>query len=110
MGGSTAAVAFKAYQAVVGGSVRGLFLTLAETFAVVQFIQASAGVCDTSLDVLNQWKHVGRQDVPVWFGRFLKSCRNMHIPAAGFFYIDRGLVLTTLSVMTDAASSLILAN
>ena len=47
-------MAFKAYQAVVGGSVRGLFLTLAETFAVVQFIQASAGVCDTSLDVLNQ--------------------------------------------------------
>ena len=44
IGGSTA-VAFNAYQAVVRGSVRGLFLTLAETFGLVQFIQSSARVC-----------------------------------------------------------------
>ena len=104
------AITFNTYQAVVGGSVRSLLLALAVTFGHVQFIQATAQVYDKSTDVLRSWRHVGRRDVPVWFPRFLKSCKNVYVPVGRFFHIDRGLVLTVLSIITNASSSLILAH
>ena len=104
------AVTFNAYQAVMEGSIRALLLALAITFGHVQFIEATAKVYDTSNDVLKKWRNVGRKNVPVWFPRFLRSCRNVYVPVGTFFYIDRALVLTVLSIITDASSSLILAN
>ena len=103
------AVTFNAYQAVMEGSFRGLVLALAITFGYVQYIEATARVYDTSTEVLRKWREMSRSDVPVWFPRFLRSCRNVYVPIGTFFYTDRGLVLTALSIITDASSSLILA-
>ena len=86
--GAKFAVTFNTYQAVVGDSVRALLLALTLTFGLVQFIHATALVFDTSADVLNGWRKVARRDVPVWFPRFLRSCREVYIPAGSFFYID----------------------
>ena len=98
------------YQAVVGGSVRSLLLALTVFFGHMQFLEATARVHHTSADVLLEWRRVHRRKLPLWFPRFLRSCRHVSIPVGSFFYIDRGLVLTILSIVTNASASLILAN
>ena len=104
------AVVFNTYKAVILGSVRALLLALTVCMGHIQFIEATAQVYDTSSDVLKKWRHVRRRDVPLWFPRFLKSCRIVYVPVGSFFYIDRGLVLTVLSIMLNAATTLILGN
>ena len=97
------------YQAVVTGSLRSLVLALAVFYGHIQFVERTAQVHDMSANVLLRWRRVGKGHVPLWFPRFLKSCKNVSVPVGNFFYIDRGLVLTILSVVTDSSASLILA-
>ena len=104
------AVVFNTYKAVILGSVRALLLALTVCMGHIQFIEATAQVYDTSSDVLRNWRHVRRRDVPPWFPRYLRSCRIVYVPVGSFFYIDRGLVLTVLSIITNGATSLILGN
>ena len=107
---SVFAVVYNTYQAVTGDSVRALLVALAVIFGHMQFIDATAQVYDSSADVLNRWRCVDRGDVPLWFPRYLRPCRKVYVPVGSFFYIDRGLVLTVLSIINNASSSLILAN
>ena len=104
------AVVFYTYVAVIRNNVRALIVALAVCFGHIQFIEATAKVHETSSDVLRRWRHVRRRDVPPWFPRYLKSCRIVYVPVGSFFYIDRGLVLTVLSIITNGATSLILGN
>ena len=103
-------VSFYTYVAVVRGGLQPLLIALAVSFGHVQLIELTAKVYETSSDVLRSWRQVSPRDVPLWFPRFLKSCRIVYVPVGSFFYIDRGLVLTVLSMMTNGAMTLILGN
>ena len=103
-------VSFYTYVAVIRGSVQPLLVALATSFGHTQLIKSTAQVYETSSDVLRRWRQVHRRDVPLWFPRYLKSCRIVYVPIGSFFYMDRGLVLTVLSMMTNGATTLILGN
>ena len=104
----TFCVVLNAYQAVDGGSIRSLVIALGIAFGYVQFVEVTAEVYHASVDVLEAWRRVGRRDVPEWFPAYLRSCRFLYIPVGSFFYVDRGLVLTVLSVMLNTSASLII--
>ena len=101
-------VVLNMYQAVVGVSIRSLVVALVVGYGFVQLLEATAEVHQTSSDVLEEWRKVSRRDVPVWFPRFLKSCPCLSIPVGSFFYVDRGLILTFLSITLNNSASLIL--
>ena len=102
------AVVLNMYLAVVGRSVRSLVLGLAQVYSIVQLLEDTAEVYHTSSDVLHQWRGVNTRDLPQWFPQFWKSCRFLCIPVGRFFFVDRGLVLTYLSITLDNSASLIL--
>ena len=109
----TAAIFFivlNTYQAVVGRSVRALVLASAVAYELTKFVEASAQVYHVSTDVLDEWRRVNRSQVPLWFNRFLRSCKFLCVPVGSFFYVDRGLVLTIMSIILDNAANLILAD
>ena len=101
-------VVLNTYVAVVGGSVHALVLAVGMAYGFVQLLEATAEVYHTSSDVLHEWRRVNRRDLPLWFPRFQKSCRLLYVPIGRFFYVDRGLVLTVLSIMLNNSASLIL--
>ena len=103
-------VVLNMFQAVVGGNLRSLVIALLVALGLVQFLEATAEVYHTSMDVLKEWRRVSKREVPVWFPRFLKSCRHLCVPVGSFFYVDRGLVLTVLSIMLNTSASLIITH
>lgn len=103
-------VVLNMYQAVVGGSVRSLVIAIGVALGFIQFLEATAEVHHTSTDLLEEWKRVSRRKVPLWFPRSLKSCRHLHVPVGSFFYVDRGLVLTVLSIMLNTSASVIITH
>ena len=103
-------VVLKTYQSVVAGNVRSLVLALGVALGFIQFQLATAQVYHTSSDVLEKWKRISSKEVPIWFPRFVRSCRHLCVPVGSFFYVDRGLVLTVLSIMLNASASLIIAH
>ena len=103
-------VVYNTYKAVIGGSSRSLILAAAVCLAHIQMIEATAKVYDTSGKVLTKWRFLHRREVPLWFPRFLKSCKNMCVPVGTFFHVDKRLVLTYMSIVMNASASLIVAN
>ena len=106
---ATLGVVIHTYQAVVTGSLRSLIISLVVFYGHILYLNVSAEVHDASANALLQWRRVGKGHVPLWFPRFLKSCKNVSVPMGNFFYIDRGLVLTYMSVVAHNSASLILA-
>ena len=94
------------YQAVKFRSLRALILAVASGVGRCWYLKHSAMVYETSRDVLIKWKQ-GKSQGP-WFRRFLKSCRVVSIPVGTFFYVDRRLILTTISIILNTCASLIL--
>ena len=68
-----------------------------------------------SVALLTQWKSLfgGSRNGVIgkgpWFRRYLRSCRPVDVPVGSFFYVDKGLILTSLSIVTNNAASLVLA-
>lgn len=97
------------YLAVVMKSGRSLILGLVIAFSLSKLLQETALVFAKSSEVLNEWRRLDRRLMPLWFGKFLRSCRPANVPVGSFFYVDGGLFLTVLSIITNASASLILA-
>ena len=102
-------VVLNTYQAVVGGNVRALVLASGVAYGFIQFVKSAAQVYHESTDVLQEWRCINRSELPLWSHRFLKSCNFLCVPVGRFFYVDRGLVLTVLSIILDNSANLILA-
>ena len=96
------------YQAVLLGSMRAFVLALVVGLGLTQFLEVMAGVYHTSSEALREWKRADRRNVPAWFPKFLKSCKFLCIPVGSFFYVDKILVLTVLSIILNTSASLIL--
>ena len=96
------------YQAVVLGSMRAFVLALVLALGLTQFLEVNAEVYHTSSEALRKWQCIDRRNVPLSFAKFLKSCKFLGIPVGSFFYVDRGLVLTVLSIMLNTSATLIL--
>ena len=97
------------YQAVVFGSYRAMVLVLTVGAGFCFVMALLARVFEASRDMLGSWEREAH-NIPRWGRIFLKSCRPVRLPFGGFFYVDRGLALTALSIVIENSASLILAH
>ena len=95
------------YRAAVMGNYRAMVLVFAVGAIFAWLLQQLAGVYEEWKLVLHSWRKVRR--VRKWGRMFLKSCRPVGIPVGSFFYVDRGFMLTVLSIVVYNSASLILA-
>ena len=100
------------YQAVAFDRWQSLLLALAGGSCIRYFLGQAAQVHEQSLAVLREWTRkcgVRRNiDEAQWFRRFLRSFRTVNVPVGGLFFVDRGLMLTSLSIITNTSASLVL--
>ena len=97
------------YMAVQFHSVPALILAVGHVAAYCWGMGEFAAVHETCVSSMEAWsrsKHVERN---IWFRKFLRSCKPVRIPLSSFFYIDRGFVLTVMSIMIDSTANLIIA-
>ena len=97
------------YQAVILENYRALVLAFAVGTGFCWTIKQLAKVNEASVGVLYSWERKIHK-LPRDGRMFLKSCRPVSIPIGGFFHVDRGLILTVLSVVIDTSVSLIVAH
>ena len=106
---ATLSISCSLYIAVALRSGRSLILALAIAFAFSRHLRETSRVYEASTQLIQEWRRVPRGQNPPWFGRFLKSCKPMGVPVGTFFYVDRGLCMTSLYMVANTASTLILA-
>ena len=66
-----------------------------------------ASVHDYSKDVLFQWRQCRRERAWIW--RFLRSTPPVSISLGSYFIADKGLVLTSLSIVAENSVSLLVS-
>ncbi|CAG7822645.1 unnamed protein product, partial [Allacma fusca] len=64
-------------------------------------------VSEISSEILQSWN--GMDGGAVWFKKYLKSLQPIRVYIGSFFYADRGIKLTILSILLDQTSSLLLS-
>ena len=100
------------YQAVAFERWQSLALALAGGSCIRYFLGQAAQVHEQSLALLGDWTRkcgVRRNnDEAQGFRRFLRSCRTVNVPVGSLFHVDRGLILTSLSIITNTSASLVL--
>ena len=96
-------------------SYRGISLKVRQSlFFAVTFLLGHvwshsymADMNEMSLEMLR--KQRGRLgNVPLWFRRFLSSCRPFNVQIGNFFFVDRGLIITIVSTIIDNTVTLLL--
>ena len=95
------------YQAVAIRNYRAIILVFAVAAVLSWILQQLAGVYEEWKMALHSWQTVPQ--VPKWGRIFLRSCRPIGIPVGSFFYVDRGFMLTVLSIVINNSATLILA-
>ena len=100
------------YQAVAFDHWQSAALALAGGSCIRYFFRLAARVHEQSLALLGEWtrKFYVRRDAneAQWFRRFMRSCRAVSVPVGNLFYVDKGLILTSLSVITNVSATLVL--
>ena len=102
-------VILNVYQAVIVRSYRALVLAFTVGTGFCWTLKQLAGVYEASRDVLFSAQR-RTQDIQKWGRKFLRSCRPINIPVGSFFYVDRPLILTVLSIVINSSASLILTH
>ena len=96
-------------------SYRGIALKVRQSLVfAVTFLCAhiwlhsyAADMNEMSLKMLRmQQGHIG--NVPLWFRKFLSSCRPFNVRIGNFFFVDRGLIITVMSTIIDNTVTLLL--
>ena len=95
------------FQAVVFRNYRAIVLVFAVAAVLSWILQQLAGVYKEWKRVLDSWQKMQR--IPKWEKMFLRSCRPVGVPVGTFFYVDRGFMLTVLSIVLNNSATLILA-
>ena len=95
------------YLAVVGRNIRAFVLAFTVGTGFCWTLKQLAGVYEASMNVLGSWER-RREFVHKLGQKFLKSCRPISIPVGSFFFVDRQLILTVLSIIINSAATLIL--
>ena len=104
---TVASVVLNFYQAVVLSSLRSLVLAVTIAIAYCWLYRHAARVHDSAEElILVAKERLGTRKG--LFAKILKSSRPVSVPLGKFFHIDKGLVLTTLSIMVSYSASLIL--
>ncbi|CAG7821480.1 unnamed protein product [Allacma fusca] len=62
---------------------------------------------EISSEIIQSWK--GMDGGAMWFKKYLKSLQPIRVYIGSFFYADRGIKLTILSILLDQTSSLLLS-
>ena len=57
-------------------------------------------------EMLFAWKPMGKDP---WFGRFLKSCKQLRVGIAGLYYVDKQMSLTLASIILDRIVNMLIA-
>ena len=102
-------VVLNLYMAVEFHAVRPLILAVGCAGAFCWGYGVFSSVHETSKSIMEAWSRSEHVQRSIWFRKFLRSCKPIRIPVGSLFYIDRGLVLTVMSIMVQSAASLILA-
>ena len=101
------------YQAVAFDRWQSLVLALTGGSCVRYFLGQTAQVHEQSAALLSDWaRKCGKQRngrEAGWFRRFLRSCKEVHVPIGSYFYVDRNLMLTSLSIIMNTSASLVLS-
>lgn len=89
--------------ALAYSSIRGL--VLGSAFFVIVLLQYKnyGTVYEESCTTLETWRTV-RSDP--WFRRYCKSCRPLRVNMGRYYFADRTLVLTMLSIILDNTANL----
>ena len=98
------------YLAVEWHSIRSLILATGVALGCCWAVREFAEVYETSEGMLNTWRRSEHVHGNIWFRKFLRSCKPARIPLGSLFYIDKGFILTVLSIIIDNSANLILAN
>ena len=94
------------FQAVAFSSVKGMavgFLTLVVAF--ILFDQTMAGVYEESERAKKSWVAITHH---TWFVKFRRSAQSMAGNVGAFYFADRGLFLTFLSIVTTNTANLVI--
>jgi len=96
---------------VIGVLTRNLLtvlLGLGSVWAYLQFEMRCSRVHTTCKELLNDWKRTTFVLTTHEVTKFQRSCRLIRVQIGTFFFFDRTLVLTTLSIISENTFTLIL--
>ena len=97
------------YMAVEFHSFRPLIMAIGSSATYWWGMMEFAEVHETSRGMMEAWRRSEHVQDDVWFRKFIHSCKPIRIPLGSFFYIDRGVILTIMSIIISSSASLILA-
>ena len=103
------------FMAIVLEDIPGLVRALAMSFLTRGFYSKLAEVHSMSSAAVDSWKFGmitgngignGRS---LWFNKFVRSVRPLRVHVGSFFYVDKYLLLTIMSIILEQTANLILS-
>ena len=92
--------------AVLQGSPRSLVFACT-LFVIIMYAYKTYGtLCEESRATWESWKREGRSSP--WFRRYCRAYRPPSVTMGAFFYADKSLTLTNLSIVLNNTASMIL--
>ena len=102
-------IVFGICEAVWGEGPRKIHVLIsASGLILIQTVVYSklVSVFDSSRVVLTEWRHYRGH---AWFARFLRSTPPIRILLGSYFYVDKQLVLTSLSIIAQNSVTLLVS-
>ena len=93
------------FLAVIFGSAKGAIVGILSVALIRIMFGNLARINEASTEVLVSWRQF---DGPRWFRKFEKSCRPLTVLIGRYYFADKQLVLTILSIVTVNTANLIM--
>ena len=91
-------VTWNLVQAVIFRSSRGIVIGFGVLAVFINFQTSCSQLHEESTELIGDWaKTSSRTD----FVKFRKASKSIRVPIGAFFYFDRSLILTTMSIVLD---------
>ncbi|CAG7724356.1 unnamed protein product, partial [Allacma fusca] len=101
------AIVVHLFLSIVIGQLRVLILAMFGILIIVFLFSSCGDVNELATKTLNAWKLLLYQRE---FRKFHRSCRPWRISLGGFYFVDKALVLTILSIISQQTWNLILTH
>ncbi|CAG7730780.1 unnamed protein product [Allacma fusca] len=88
-------------------AVHQLVVALFSTTFLINIWESMGQISEISSEILQSWK--GMDGGAMWFKKYLKSLQSIRVYIGSFFYADREIKLTILSILLNQTSSLLLS-
>jgi len=104
--GGTILITWNLVQAVLYHSIRGVVVVIGCLSFLSKFHTSCSQLHEESTGLLFTW---AKSSSAPYFVKFRKASKSIRVPIGKFFYFDRSLVLTTMSVILDNFVNLVVA-